>query len=229
MFFTCGVDSFYTLQKRKDAVERLIFVRGLNINLVDPDDTRLWDQARAGVADVARELGIRAVLAETNLRVDPTFSRVDWDASHVAALAGVAHALAPVVSRVYVASSDIPAPYGSRPELDPLWTSGAVEIVNDGSELLKPGKVRAIADWPLVHRHLRVCFRNRGSELNCGHCMKCVGTQLRFELVGARADRLTVLTALDFAETRHAEDDACSREEEWESPDDALPPEENRQ
>ena len=186
MFFTCGVDSFHTLRRHRGSIERLIFVRGLNINLTDLADDARFAPVRAGIEAVARELGIEVVFAESNLRSHPTFGRVGWDVSHLGALAGVAHALAPVVSRVYVASSDIPAPYGSRPDLDPLWSSGAVEIVNDGSETFKPEKVRAIADWPLVHRHLRVCHSTRGNELNCGACFKCVRTQLLFAIAGAR-------------------------------------------
>jgi hypothetical protein len=189
MFFTCGVDSFYALKKCRDVVERLIFVRGLNINLVDPTDSQRWDPARDGVADVARELGIPATFAETNLRLHPVFSRVGWDVNHVGGIAGIAHAMAPVVSRIHIAGSEEGLPYGSDPSLDPLWSSSAVELVNEGSEPSRLDKVRAIADWPLVHRHLSVCYESRGSEINCGVCMKCVGTQLRFEIIGAR-DRI---------------------------------------
>jgi hypothetical protein len=189
MFFTCGVDSFYTLWRRKDAIRRLIFARGLNINLAGVDDAVLWQRAHDGVAAVARALDLRATFVECNLRHHPVFSRVGWEVSHIAAIASVAHALSPVVSRVFVSSSELRLPYGSDPTLDPLWSSAAVELVGDGWDVLRLDKVRAIADWPLVHRHLRVCFRSRDGSLNCGRCMKCVGTQLRFELAGAR-DRL---------------------------------------
>jgi hypothetical protein len=189
MFFTCGVDSFYALKACKDTIGRLIFVRGLNINLVDPKDSQRWKPARDGVAEVARELGIPASFPETNLRMHPIVSRVGWDISHVSAIAGVAHAMAPVISRIHVAGSEERLPYGSDPSLDPLWGSSAVELVNDGSEPSRLEKVKAIADWPLVHRNLSVCYESRGSEINCGVCMKCVGTQLRLEIIGAR-DRI---------------------------------------
>ena len=189
MFFTCGVDSFYALKTCRDAIGRLIFVRGLNINLVDPNDDQRWDPARDGVADVARELGIPATFPETNLRLHPIVSQVGWDLSHISAIAGIAHAMAPVIARIHVAGSEERLPYGSDPSLDPLWGSSAVDVVNEGSEPSRLEKVRAIADWPLVHRHLSVCYESRGSEINCGVCMKCVGTQLRLEIIGAR-DRI---------------------------------------
>src|SRR6185295_13168679 len=125
---------FYALKTCRDAIGRLIFVRGLNINMVDPDDSQRWNSARDGVADVARELGIPATFPETNLRLHPVFSRVGWDVSHVSAIAGIAHAMAPVISRIHVAGSEERLPYGSDPSLDPLWGSSAVELVNEGSE-----------------------------------------------------------------------------------------------
>jgi hypothetical protein len=189
MFFTCGVDSFYTLRKRLGEVDRLVFVRGLNINLVDLADEARFAPAREGIAAVAAALGMPVSFCETNLRVHPTFSRVGWEVTHVAAVAAAAHALAPIAGRFYLSSSETGLPLGTDPTLDPLWSSSAVEIVNDGSEAVRLDKIRAIADWPLVHRHLRVCWRSDGGALNCGTCRKCVGTQIRFEIAGAR-DRL---------------------------------------
>src|SRR5262245_23640098 len=157
LFFTCGVDSFYSLAKCRNVVDQLIFVRGLNINLIDGEDDAHWNRTRSGVAAVAAELGIPALFPETNLRLHPSFAQVGWDVSHLAAAAGVAHALAPIVSRIHVATSEQRLPYGSDPTLDPLWGSGAVEIVGEGWEATRLDKVRAIADWPLVHKHLSVC------------------------------------------------------------------------
>ncbi|MGI8756518.1 MAG: hypothetical protein ACR2MB_11780, partial [Acidimicrobiales bacterium] len=39
---------------------------------------------------------------------------------------------------------------------------------------------------PLVHRHLRVCWRNVDGLTNCGRCEKCVRTMVMF----AGADQL---------------------------------------
>ena len=190
MFFTCGVDSFYTLRKRLGEVDRLVFVRGLNIDLVDLEDEARFAPVSKGITAVAAALGMPISFCETNLRVDPTFCRVGWERSHVAAVAAAAHALAPNAARFYLAASETGLPWlGTDPTLDPLWSSSAVEIVNDGSEAVRLDKVRAIADWPLVHRHLRVCWRSGDGVLNCGTCRKCVGTQIRFDIAGAR-DRL---------------------------------------
>jgi hypothetical protein len=107
--------------------------------------------------------------------------------------------MAPNLSRVFVASSDSRKNWGSTPELDPHWSSGAVEVVTDGTELFRLEKVLAIADWPLVHRHLKVCYAGRGKELNCGRCEKCVRTQLQFAIAD-RLDRLSIFPRANLPE-----------------------------
>jgi len=183
MFFTCGLDSFYTLRRYGNALDRLIYVHGFDIRL---DDVARYEATRSWITQVAAEVGVRPVFARTNLREHPLFAALPWGTTHIAALAMVAHAMAAGMSRIYIASSDTPPPWGSQPQLDPLWSSNAVEIVNDGSESLKPAKARAVADWSLVHRFLRVCWENESSALNCGVCMKCVRTQILFGIAGAR-------------------------------------------
>jgi hypothetical protein len=182
LFFTGGLDSFYTLHQRRAEIDKLIFVRGFDIDL---DDAGRFAGARAGVERVAAEVGARAVFPETDLRRHHVFRSIKWGVSHGAALAAVAHALAPNLSRVLIASSDTAAPWGSRPGVDPLWSSHAVALVNDGGPR-KVEKMAAIAHWPLVHRYLRVCLQNTGDGLNCGRCRKCVRTQVLFHLFGAR-------------------------------------------
>jgi len=182
MFFSGGIDSFYTLQQRRAELDRLVLVGGF---VIPTGDAVRFAEARRWVDAVGREVGLRSSAVEVSLREHKVFDSAPWEVTHGGALAAVAHALAPTLSRVYIASSDTPAPWGSRPHLDPLWSSGAVEIVSDG-EPRKIDKVAKIAHWPLVHRYLRVCYANLGSSMNCGRCRKCVRTQLMFDLYGAR-------------------------------------------
>jgi hypothetical protein len=181
-----AVDSFYTLNKRRESIDRLIYVAGFDLGL--DDDARFRTQ-RSWIEEVARECGLRAVFPRTNLRRHPTFQRLGWDQSYGAALAAVAHLMAPTLSTVYVASSSAQSDNGSTPELDPHWSSNAVTIAHDGEEALRIHKAKAIRDWPLVHRFLRVCFARGTSAMNCGACEKCVRTQASFAAVGA-LDRL---------------------------------------
>jgi hypothetical protein len=68
--------------------------------------------------------------------------------------------------------------------LDPLWSSRSVQIVHDGAETNRLGKVRAIAGSDAAQKHLRVCYKNPENSYNCGVCDKCVRTGLAAELAG---------------------------------------------
>jgi hypothetical protein len=186
MFFTGGVDSFYTLLRRGQTLERLVFVDGFDLGL---EQRARFAPVRATLETVARETGLRVEFPRTNIRRDPTFATLPWGTTFGAALAAVGHMLATSTSRILMASSSVDANWGSTPELDPLWSSGAVAFVHDGTETDKYGKMRAIADWPLAMRFLRVCFAPRRAGLNCGICEKCVRTQAMFAAIG-RHDRL---------------------------------------
>lgn len=181
MFFTGGVDSFFTLRRRIGAVRTLVSVEGFDIPLAD--EPRLA-ATRALLTRAADDLGLDLVTVRTNMREHPTFAAVDWGISHIAALASVGHSLAHRLSTLFVASSDVPPPWGSHPYLDALWSSSRLTLVNDGAETSRLDKVRAIADWPVVHRTLKVCWENRAASLNCGLCEKCVRTQVQFAAAG---------------------------------------------
>ncbi len=187
IFFTGGVDSFYALRRLRGSIDRLIFVDGFDLGL---EDRAEFARARAAIEAVAAATGTRAAFPRTNLRRDPTFRTLGWDLSFGSALAAVAHAMSPAVAEIHVPSSAMETGYGSTPELDALWSSGAVTFVHRDVGRWRIDKVRELADWPLAHRYLRVCFApRRGGRLNCGTCEKCVRTQVAYETAGAR-DRL---------------------------------------
>ena len=94
-------------------------------------------------------------------------------------------------------------PWGSHPALDGLWSGGGVEIVHYGAELWPDEKLAAMADFPMVHRRLRVCYADPRAEGNCGRCEKCVRTRLIYwqNLPGVASacmpDDLPLTVALD--------------------------------
>ena len=187
-FFTGGVDSFYTLRRNLQRVQCLVNVHGFDIMLSDTDRFA-W--SRALLQRVADRLSLRLISVETDLRQHPLFQTLSWEVTHVAALASIAHALAPGLGQVHVASSDVPPPWGSHPSLDRLWSSAAVTLINDEEGVRRLDKVKAIADWELVHDSLKVCWENRTADLNCGFCEKCVRTQAQFAVAGHLADLRT--------------------------------------
>ena len=194
VFFTGGMDSFHALLTNLETVKALIFVQGFDIPLTDT--SRLDATARL-LDHVAGAYDLRVLTIRTNLRGHPVFRRAHWgNHTHGAALGAVAQLLAPHLNHVLIASSDVPPPHGSTVELDRCWSSAAVGVTTAGPGVARLEKVAAIANNPLVHEQLRVCWENRSSALNCGECEKCVRTQVQFAAAGA-LDRLTCFGAID--------------------------------
>jgi hypothetical protein len=198
LFFSSGVDSFYSLIMHRDEVDNLLLVHGFDLPLADTDT---FAQAEARAREVARLFGKRLIVLRTNMRWErpsvPVLTNMrwewphvpcGWEMSHGAAMAAVAHALAPNHGKVYIASSHSYAdlhPWGSHPLLDPLWSSNSVKIIHDGGET-RINKLRALASYPEALARLRVCVESLGSH-NCGRCEKCVRTMLGLRALGIDA------------------------------------------
>jgi copper chaperone CopZ len=77
---------------------------------------------------------------------------------------------------------------GSHPQLDPYWSSNAVEVSHHGANHSRGDKVTAKSGWPVTHKYLRVCYEDKVDGMNCGVCEKCVRTQLEFMAAGRLQD-----------------------------------------
>jgi hypothetical protein len=198
-FFTGGVDSTFTVRSSRKDLTALVFVHGFDVAL---DDTPLRRAVSTQLRAAAGALGLPLVEVETDLRaaVDPV---VPWTTYHGAALASVAHLLAPLADTFLVPASDTYATlsaYGSHPLLDPLWSSEAVSIVHEGCAASRIDKVRSFgvddgAPDPLSW--LRVCWRNPGGAYNCGTCTKCVSTMVALRIAGLLERAPTFPSTLD--------------------------------
>ncbi|NQU08610.1 MAG: hypothetical protein HQ583_08615 [Candidatus Abyssubacteria bacterium] len=180
LFFGGGVDSFFALRRERRCLNHLIYVEGYDVTLPDTERlARIADSNRA----IAQQCGLELVTIRTNLRGHPDFRIIYWDNTHGGALAAVGHLLGNICSTVFIAGgvhiSQV-IPHGSHPNMDRAWSSNAVRFIHHGTDSTRLDKVSAIASWPLVHQHLRVCWEHRKSRLNCGDCEKCVRTQLEF-------------------------------------------------
>lgn len=175
--FTGGVDSFDTALRWQGRASHLLFVHGYDIPL---DHTDGWERCVARLGPVARELGAELLCVRTNMRplTDPD---APWLFHFGAALAAVGHLLTGLIDRLVIPASyslDSPQPCGSLPHLDPLWSSGALEIVHEGAEHQRVEKVARIGGHSLVRQHLRVCWQNPDGAYNCGRCVKCFRTMI---------------------------------------------------
>jgi hypothetical protein len=188
-FFSGGVDSFYTLKKHREEITHLIFVHGFDIPLWRKD---LRELVALRMRQIALEMDLELVEVETNLRqyADPY---VCWENYHGAAMAAVAHFLAPGFSKIYIPSGYAYAflfPYGSHPGLDPLWSSPSLELVHDGCEATRFDKIKDLASWNLALQNLRVCWQLVEGNYNCCQCRKCLWT-MAFLRAGKALDRAT--------------------------------------
>jgi len=182
-FFTGGVDSFYTALRHLDEIDALILVQGFDFRW---DASELSERVLAHIRAAAATLGKPLVEVRTDLR---SFSDryAFWEHYHGAALASVAHLLAPRFAKFYIAATHTYAhlsPLGSHPLLDPLWGTEDVELVHDGCEASRIEKLAVLAEQPAALAHLRVCLENRHGAYNCGACEKCMRTMVAMEALG---------------------------------------------
>ncbi|WP_316976721.1 hypothetical protein [Shumkonia mesophila] len=192
--FSAGVDSWYSLLKHEPRVTHLLFVRGFDIGL---DNDVLWQATRDNAATVARRLGKRLITCETNLRDVCDKRRGGWGKTfvgdfwgerlHGAAIASVALLLRRTIGELIVPATHSYAqvkPWGSSPQLDPLWSDGYLEITHDGCEVDRVAKVRRLAASDIALATLRVCYGDT-PDINCGRCEKCLRTLMALRLCGA--------------------------------------------
>lgn len=202
--FTGGLDSFFTLFRSPHRRDALVYVHGYDIDLGDAVRMAAFEPS---LREVARATGRRAIVLRTNLREHPTFRRVPWVRSHGAALAAAGHVLSDTLGSLVIPASWSRAytkGWGSRWDLDPLWSSAPMRIVHDDASLERWDKPPHILHEDLMFRHLRVCWENRTPTGNCGECEKCVRTRLVFLRWGRFQDlepmfqtRLSLIEAVD--------------------------------
>ena len=199
VFFSGGLDSFYTFLKHRDEITDLIFVHGFDISL---DNNDLHEKATAMVRDIGAYFEKRVIEVKTNLRLSFIEQYVGWGImGHGPALTCIGHLLYPYFQRIYIASSrsyqDLFPPWGSHPLLDPLWSSETLEFVHDGCEATRLQKVVSISKFDKALQSLRVCYENRDGTYNCGQCRKCLSTMIDLSIVGALDRCTTFKTDLD--------------------------------
>jgi hypothetical protein len=198
--FAGGVDSFFSLLRDRHGPSHLLYIVGFE---VDVDDTPRAERVIDLVKQVAKDRRLTPIIVRTNLRRHPRFASISWEQSHGAALAAISHLLSPTVGTVIIPPSfaaERLIPWGSRPDLDPRWSvPGRTEVEHGDATELRIDRVRAIADHPLVHRHLRVCTQNIGDDMNCGRCERCVRTMTALATVGVLDECLTFPSRADLA------------------------------
>ncbi|UAY56402.1 hypothetical protein [Arachidicoccus terrestris] len=178
MFFSGGVDSFYTLLKHKAEITDIIFVHGMDIPL---NKTRLRSKTVEALKSVASAFHINLIEVESNIReqLDPY---ADWGLMlHGVAMTSVGLLLQDDFSKIYISSSREYSnlfPLASHPMLDHLWSTNRIRFIHDGAEATRIEKVRLVSTSTIALQHLRVCWKNTDGAYNCSKCEKCLRTMI---------------------------------------------------
>jgi len=187
LFFSGGIDSFYTLLRAKETqdadIDELLFIQGFDIPLAN---TRAHSRAIDRIQEIADKLGKRLVTVATNIR-QTRFQESSWtDLAFGCLLAGAGHSLGRRY-RQLVISSGLPAthlrPHASHPETDPLFSSSWTNFRHYAVETDRIPKLEFLRAHPLTLQNLRVCYESDTGD-NCGRCMKCVIAMAMLEIVG---------------------------------------------
>ena len=195
-FFSGGVDGFYTFLKHRQRISRLIFAAGFDITL---SQTKVVNIVQQQIRLMAQELEVGLIEVKSNMR-QFSDALLHWRFFIGASMAGTASLLSNLVETVYIGSShhygDI-YPWGTHPLLDPLWSTEAVNVINDGCEATRLMKLSLVAKDPVALRRLRVCFNNRDDRYNCSRCEKCIRTMVGLRLLGVLEQSGTFVRELD--------------------------------
>ena len=201
-FFSGGVDSFYTYLKHRRSISHFILIHGFDIEL---KNTILFKKVLKNVEAIAKEAKTKVIAVETNI-TSVIESKLIWDYSHGGALAAVAMMFRRSLKDVYISSAvrkDQLFPYGTHPDLDPLWSTENQAIHHDGTEYTRFEKVlKRISKSPLALKHLRVCNQNIKGSYNCSKCFKCLVTMIQLESAGVLEKVPTFSHALDLDKVR---------------------------
>ena len=182
--FSGGVNAFHTLLASRCDIATLVYAVGYDVPL---HRQRRAAAVAAMVRAVAAETGCGSAAITTNLRRHPLLKATPWLRAFGGPLAALGHLLGPDVGRILLAGDGLGFEHpevGSRPSTDPLHGSSTLAVEHVAHAVARLDKIHRIAAEPLVQRHLRVCWQNASSALNCGRCEKCVRTMLALDACG---------------------------------------------
>ena len=179
-FISLGVDSHYTLRMNEETLTHLLTIRNFDIAPLAPE---IWDRISHNARRVAEHHGKALIEIDTNVR--DLIPGIGWKWLHGPALAAVAHLLRNEIGTAYISASQMDpplGPWGTHPELDPLWSTDAIEVVHFGPRS-RVEKLLEIADDPMVLETLRACLSAEDSLYNCGRCAKCIVAMITLEAI----------------------------------------------
>ncbi len=192
MPFSCGVDSSFTLYqhhsaamgRRNQRITAGMVMHGFDIRLDQENSQAMYEGLFAGARAMLASRGVACIPAVSNFHELAT----TWGDSFGTHLASGLRLLGGRFDTALMAN-DVPHTrlgiiWGNHPVTTPFLGSRHFQVVDDGGEVFRFRKIQALAQWPEALRHLRVCYENPGSHMNCCRCEKCIRTILAFRGAG---------------------------------------------
>lgn len=189
--FSGGVDSVFTILRhnRKQLGNAsypldgcVLMVHGFDVPLDLPQHL---DALKNRTKPLLDELNLKLLTIRTNLKA---VKLQHWEDSFMPQLACCLHNYSHRFSYGVAGSSEpydaLVLPWGSNPATDHLLSGAAMRIVHDGAGYSRTEKVAQIATHKTATRVLKVCWQGHETFKNCGHCEKCIRTQLNFLAAG---------------------------------------------
>lgn len=190
LFFTGGVDSFFSLKKlqsqKRKKIDYLVCVLGFDVEL---DDKFRLKKVKSLLNKVEKNYSLKSVIVSTNLRQLYDAIGVGWEMAHGGGLASVGLFFKLLLQKMYISSSDSyldKVPYGTHPVLDRLWSTEGLSFIPYGTEYNRIEKMKYIVGDEFVQNSLRVCWVRSENTYNCGKCRKCVTSMMLLEMLGFR-------------------------------------------
>ncbi|MDH4453489.1 MAG: hypothetical protein QE570_09970 [Verrucomicrobiota bacterium] len=182
-FFSCGVDSFHTVDKRRSELTHLLFIDGFDVDLHQVEHRLL---ARANAQEAAGEMGLPLVIIETDARL--FLDRyVGWKISGGTVVGAVAQLFVSVIDQAILAASHLWQENHQNSDaymFASQFNLADLDFCLDGLNLCRAGKIADLGDCAPFFRHLRVCWEMPLDRLNCGSCEKCLRTIVSMNAVG---------------------------------------------
>jgi hypothetical protein len=192
MGFSGGVDASFALAAHASrALGRLSREVDLGVLVVGWDlkhgDQGALDRARAAATRSLEEYGVRLAVVSTNWQQD--FCNA-WFMAFNSGLMSILHTFSAQQSAAIHATDHsyrlelgLP-PYGSNMAINHLLGNPSFPVVSTGGTHRRIERVEFLRDHPALLNGLRVCYQADAGGSNCGHCEKCVRTQLELRAVG---------------------------------------------
>lgn len=198
MGFSGGVDAAYALAAHTTgAVGRSSSPVGLGVLVVGWDlrsgDVEAIARARRLAEEALTAYGARTAVVETNWK--DLFCPA-WFMCFNAGLMAILHTFSGEYATAIHATDHSyrdelrMAPYGSSLAINHLLGRPGFPVVSTGGLHRRLGRIGFLADHPELLWRLRVCYQEGAGGANCGHCEKCVRTQLELRANRLPTDRI---------------------------------------